>query len=118
MVRRPAQFQIVTESWKRVVAVPYLLHMLHHWIGHIKEGPTSWYPSSQATSTILLPDGSLLTAFGTGYRCQEMVKGQPAPRDVGLVKWRLNISPVNGETRLRDAPFDSDLRSVYDPNRQ
>lgn len=92
-------------------------YILHDWVGHIKEGPTSWYPSSQATSTVLLPDGSLLTAFGTGYRCQDIVKGQPAPRDVGVVKWRLNPSPVNSETRLRDAPLDSDLRNVYDPNR-
>jgi BNR/Asp-box repeat len=90
-------------------------YILHHWIGHIKEGPTAWYPSSQATSTIRLPDGSLLTAFGTGYRCQEKAKGQPAPRDVGLVKWRLASGVGNAETRLRDAPFDSDLRNMYDP---
>lgn len=117
-VRLLAQFQIMTESWNRVVAVHYLLHILRQWVGHIKEGPTSWYPSSQATSTVLLPDGSMLTAFGTGYRCQEIVKGQPAPRDVGLVRWRLNSGAVNAQTRLRDAPFDSDLRNVYDPNRQ
>jgi hypothetical protein len=89
-------------------------YILHHWIGHIKDGPTSWYPSSQATSTVLLSDGAILTAFGTGYRCQEVVKGQPAPRDVGLIKWRLNASAVNGETTLRDAPFDSGSRNVYD----
>ena len=116
-VRLPAQFQIMTESWNRVVAVPCVLDILHRWIGHIKEGPTSWYPSSQATSTVLLPDGSLLTAFGTGYRCQEIVKGRPAPRDVGLIKWRPNTGAVNTETKLRDASFDSDLRNVYDPSR-
>ncbi len=64
-------------------------------------------------STILLPDGSILTAFGTGYRCQDIVKNQPAPRDVGLVCWRLNPGAVNAERRLRDAPFDSSLRSIY-----
>lgn len=90
-------------------------YVLHHWVGHIKEGPTSWYPSSQATSTVLLPDGVLLTTFGTGYRCQEIVKGQPAPRDVGLVKWRLNPGKVKPVTALRDAPFDSDTRNVCDP---
>ena len=93
-------------------------YILHHWIGHIKEGPTAWYPSSQATSTVRLPDGSILTAFGTGYRCQDIVKGQPAPRDVGLIRWRLNSGAVNAETKLRDAPFDSDLRNVYDPDRK
>ena len=92
-------------------------YILHHWIGHIKDGPTAWYPSSQATSTVLLPDGSILTAFGTGYRCQDIVKGQPAPRDVGLVRWRLNTGALKTETKLRDAPFESDLRNVYDPDR-
>ena len=64
------------------------------------------------------PDGSILTAFGTGYRCQDIVKGQPAPRDVGLVRWRLNSGRVNAETKLRDAQFDSDLRNVYNPARK
>ncbi|NOS72423.1 MAG: exo-alpha-sialidase [Verrucomicrobia bacterium] len=90
-------------------------YILHHWIGHIKEGPTAWYPSSQATSTVLLPDGSILTAFGTGFRCQDIVKGQPAPRDVGLIRWRLNSGIVNAERKLRDAAFDSELRNVYHP---
>lgn len=94
-------------------------YILHSWVGHIKKDqPTAWYPSSQATSTVLLPDGNLLTAFGTGYRCEERVKGQPAPRDVGLVRWRLNTGALKPETRLRDAPFDSDLRNVFDPGRK
>ena len=92
-------------------------YILHHWIGHIKDGPTAWYPSSQATSSVLLPDGSILTAFGTGYRCQDIVKGQPAPRDAGLIRWRLNADSVNAETKLRDAPFDSELRNAFDPDR-
>ena len=92
-------------------------YILHHWIGHIKEGPTAWYPSSQATSTVRLPDDSLLTAFGTGYRCQDIVPGKPAPRDVGLVRWRLNPKAGKTATKLRDAPFDSELRNVFDPNR-
>ena len=44
-------------------------------------------------------------------------RGQPAPRDVGLVRWRLNPGALNTETKLRDALFDSDLRNVYDPGR-
>lgn len=44
----------------------------------------------QSTSTVLLPDGSLLTAFGLGYR-----NAEPFPPvikklyDIGLVKWQL-----------------------------
>ena len=38
------------------------------------------------TYTVLLPDGSLITAFGTGFRG----KGEGTPRDIKLVRWRLN----------------------------
>ncbi len=89
-------------------------YILHHWIGH-RKGASAWWPSSQATSSVLMPDGSILTAFGTGYRCQADAKGQSAPRDAGLIQWRLNNGPVNAETRLRDAAFDSELRNVFDP---
>jgi hypothetical protein len=57
--------------------------------------------------TLRLPDGSILTAFGTGYRCQDIVKGQPAPRDVGLVRCRLNTETVNSEAKLRSAGIAS-----------
>ena len=88
-------------------------YVLHAWTGHMK-GPNAWWPSCQATSTLLLPDNSLLTAFGTGYRCRPNEQGQPAPRDVGLVQWRLSDKPVNAEKRIQDAPFDSDVRNVFD----
>jgi len=73
-------------------------YILSAWRGN-RKGPASpaeklsagaWQASSQGTSTLLLPDGSLLTAYGTGYRQQE--KGwEPhyGPRDIGLVRWRL-----------------------------
>ena len=47
-----------------------------------------WWASSQATSTVLLPDGeTLLTAFGTGYRSRPDSDGACSPRDIGLVTW-------------------------------
>ncbi len=61
--------------------------VLARWTGHLK-GENEWWPSSQATSTVLLPDGFLLTAFGTGYRCEANADGLPTPRDVGLIRWR------------------------------
>ena len=70
-------------------------------------------PSSQATSSQLLPDGSILTAFGTGYRVH--AEGQ-APRDVGLVRWRPNTGAVNSDTTIRDAGIHSDLRNIFDPS--
>jgi len=62
--------------------------VLARWTGHLK-GTNEWWPSSQATSTVLLPDGALLTAFGTGYRCGPNAEGLSAPRDVGLIHWSL-----------------------------
>ena len=63
--------------------------VLAKWPGN-RTGANEWWPSSQATSTVLLPDGYLLTAFGTGYRSQPNANGLPCPRDVGLIRWRLH----------------------------
>lgn len=54
---------------------------------------------SQATSTVLLPDGSLLTAFGSGYLSQPVEKARRQgesnvlpPHEVCLVRWRPSSS--------------------------
>jgi hypothetical protein len=61
-------------------------YILASWVGNIT-GATAWFCSVQSTSTVLLPDGMLLTAFGTGFR------NPPGARvckmDVALVRWRL-----------------------------
>jgi hypothetical protein len=89
-------------------------YILHAWKGN-RKGQNAWWASSQATSTVLLPDGSLVTAFGTGYRSQPGADGMPRPRDVGLVRWRLNTKRLAADRTLRDAPYDSDLRNQFDP---
>ena len=89
-------------------------YLLHVWSGK-RKGKTYWWPSSQATSSTLMRDGAILTAFGTGYRIKAGEDSPQAPRDVGLIEWRLNTKPVNAESTIRDAPFDSDLRNVFDP---
>jgi hypothetical protein len=61
-------------------------YVLAEWSGN-RTGPNEWWASSQATSTVLLPDGSLLTAYGTGYRSQPLANGLPGPRDAGLIHW-------------------------------
>ena len=88
-------------------------YILHAWSGSRKD-ENKWWPSSQATSTVLLPDGSLLTAFGTGYRITAATT-VAQPRDVGLIRWRLSDAPVDGTTTIRDAVPDSDARNVCDP---
>ncbi len=91
-------------------------YILSLWKG-IRKGPNGWFNSSQATSTLLLPDGSLLTAFGTGYRALDsMGNCKPAPRDVGLVNWNVNKGVVNSVSTITTAPFDSPLRNEFNPD--
>jgi hypothetical protein len=95
-------------------------YLLHTWVGNRKgpnecqPGPQEWWASSQCTSTVLMPDGSMLTAFGTGYRSQPCPGGF-APRDVGLVSWQFGNQPLNGDRTLRDSSPDSDTRNLFDP---
>jgi hypothetical protein len=96
-------------------------YLLHAWAGNRKgdpnvagPGPQEWWASSQATSTVLLPDGDLLTAFGTGYR-SDPTSTVFSPRDAGLVLWRLGNQTLNDDRTIRDAPADSDLRNLFDP---
>ena len=89
-------------------------YLLHVWSGK-RKGETYWWPSSQATSSTLMRGGAILTAFGTGYRIKAGKDSPQAPRDVGLIEWRLNTKPVNADSTIRDAAFDSDLRNVFDP---
>jgi len=87
-------------------------YLLAYWTGKVT-GRNSWWGLSQTTSTVQLPDGSLLTAFGTGFRNEST---QPLCKmDVGLVRWRVSEHPVNADRILRDAPFDSDLRNKFEP---
>lgn len=79
----------------------------------------SWYtfPAPQGTCSVLLPDGTILTVFGTGHRIKKL-NGEFVrfPRDIGLVQWRMSDQKLNSDTTIADAPFDSDLRNTFDPN--
>ena len=89
-------------------------YLLHVWSGK-RKGDTYWWPSSQATSSVLLPDASILTLFGTGYRIQASPDSPQAPRDAGLVRWQLNHQKINDDRTIRQADFDSELRNRFDP---
>jgi hypothetical protein len=43
---------------------------------------------AQSTSTVLLPDGSLVTALGSGYCARKGESELSAPHEVCLVRWR------------------------------
>jgi len=91
--------------------------ILDAWPGNRTDARWSWTRSSQATSSALLPDGSILTAFGTGYRAI-VPDDEPqkfSPRDVGLVNWRVNNEGLNDDRTIANAPADSDLRNRLVP---
>ncbi len=96
-------------------------YLLHTWVGNRKgsnqplPGPQAWWASCQATSTILLPGGNLVTAFGTGYRSQPNSQDMSSPRDVGLVQWGLSKEPAGNSSQIREAAPDSDVRNWLDP---
>ena len=89
-------------------------YILAYWTGRIS-GSNAWWGLSQTTSTVRLPDGSLLTVFGTGFRNES---SQPLCKmDVGLVRWRVSDKPVNADRSLRDALFDSESRNKFEPEK-
>lgn len=61
-------------------------YILATWVGNIT-GPNAWFSSVQSTSTILLPDGMILTAFGTGFR--NPLDAKVCKMDVALIRWRI-----------------------------
>ena len=74
-------------------------YILASWVGNQKTSSSpgeklksgGWQASPHTTSSVVLPSGSILTAYGTGYRQQS--KGyEPfyGPRDIGLVKWNID----------------------------
>lgn len=61
-------------------------YVLARWTGNIK-GANAWFCSVQSSSTVLTSDGTLLTAFGTGFRNKP--GAATCVMDVALVRWRL-----------------------------
>lgn len=81
------------------------------------KGPKSWGQAVQHAASVLLPDGSILTAFGTGCRAKidaartELPSGLISPRDIGLVSWTKNTNLPNEVGILTKAVYHSDLRN-------
>ncbi len=66
------------------------------------------------TSTVVLPDGTIFTAIGDGHRV-DVTNRDITPRDITVVKWKLNPKPVNRDNRISSAPSISDLRNKFTP---
>jgi len=81
----------------------------HRYILHVYEGNYdardfwAFQGAPSNASTVLLPDGSLLTAFNKEYT------------KIGLLKWRLNDQGLNNDKTYANAPCDSRLRNEFDP---
>jgi len=78
--------------------------------GNKKRSEAGWFnPASQSTSSIVLSDDTILTAFTLG--------DQPSHhnRTVNLVRWKLNYKGLNKDHSLGDAPWDSEKRNKFDP---
>jgi len=88
-------------------------YLLHRWEATMK-GFNALYQSPQGVSSVLLPDGKMLTAFGTGYRSQGPGAGKHR-RDIALVRWQLGEETLNDSSTMRDAPPASALRNFFDP---
>ena len=73
-------------------------YVLATWVGGIK-GEEFWGCGVQNSSTILLPDGTILTAFGTGFRNVPGVEPGAAgwKFDVVLVTWRIDSQPAGAK---------------------
>ena len=75
-------------------------YILAKWVGNLK-GEDFWFCSVQSSSTVLLPDGTLVTAFGTGFTNapDSEWRNTNAPcwckMDVALVRWRLDGQPLD-----------------------
>lgn len=89
--------------------------ILARWTGTLP-GPNAFQEGCQATSTVLLNNGFLLTSFGTGFR-----SGNGRMRDVALVRWKLDPATASAQgrdesRRIAEAPDDSALRNEFDPD--
>jgi len=84
-------------------------YILASWTAKIRH---TWWGAAQSTSTVVLPSGALLTAFGTGLR--NVPEDTICEMDVALVRWRPSRGRVSSESAISRAPFDSDLRNRFD----
>lgn len=62
-------------------------YVLAAWVGQIKTPHLRYWGSAQSTSSVLLPDGVILTAFGTGFNITEAGVAKDI-KDVAVVRWR------------------------------
>ena len=78
-------------------------YILAKWTGNIIGDPETeeWLCGVQSSSTVLMPDGTLLTAFGTGFVTQRTNNTfEDSEMDIALVRWRVDPVPEPGALML------------------
>lgn len=83
--------------------------VLATWTGDIK-GDNAWFSGVQSSSTVVLPDDTIVTAFGTGFR--NATDTTHCLMDVALVRWRLPDNKLNDDRTIRDAAPNSETRNL------
>jgi len=63
-------------------------YILAEFTGSIK-GEKAFHSATQSTSSLLLPNEKILTAFGTAHRAKINEQGRPEPRDIGTILWTI-----------------------------
>jgi hypothetical protein len=92
-------------------------YILYEWTGAISSRDIYLDMSTGCnTSTIALPDSTLLTVAGVGPRL-DPARRDSSPRDDILIKWRLNPKPAGRAHQIAAAAADSDRRNKLDINR-
>lgn len=94
-------------------------YILATWKALVKGADAAYIAQVQSSSSVLLPDGSILTSYGGAQRAVRTTPGASDPRDVGLVNWRVNLKTdgLNADRTIAIAPAASDLRNRLDLNR-
>ncbi len=85
--------------------------ILAEWSGNIR-GDHAWYSGVQSSSTVALPSGTVVTAFGMGFA--NAPDTELCVMDIGLVRWTVPSNTLNNDTYLASFDPDSDGRNIID----
>jgi hypothetical protein len=83
-------------------------YILAKWESDLR-GEDSWYCSVQSTSTVLLPNNTVLTAFGTGFR--NFPGAEWCKMDAAVIRWTpTELSQVKGTSGRRSGDRVKDVK--------
>ncbi len=91
-------------------------YILTQWDWPYKSPLISAWGGPCGTSSVVLPDGSILTTFRTGRRAVPRGNDRYWPQDAELVRWRLNYDGLKEAHAISDAAPTSDLRNKFAPD--